>query len=759
MQLVAENNQDGRQRAERGLSTVAAVGGGAASSLTPRDLLILAFYHKRIILFAALLPLITGLVAAVYSSTEYTADNLILMLVNTEQAGVQEMGDLPSVLSIDGLKLVDSEIKILESRQTIEHALAGIDIAELYPEVVNEGWRSLFPWLSTENAVERATEKFRRDLRVVQEDSSNIVRVSFTHNNPELAALAVNRLADAYLDRRRTIFENPRSPFLATERSRFNDQLRGIESRIQTLKSEYDIIDMAQEIMLSVNQVDTIVQRRRQTQERRAALTAEVVSARTRLDALPERVFDYHETSNQSNNDDDRNVLLKLEMELDRMVPLYTPDYPPLRELERKIATVRQSMKRGDKPVYTAEREIRNPTIGFLTNHLLTLEIEQDALDRQIEELDRQHVEATTKLERLRGGETELRDLERTRSVLEQIYRDYAQRTEVARAEEESSKVRASNVRVVQDAVAPVSGQSMRLSFLLAGLIGGIMAGAGAGVVATWMRQVYILPSEIERSLGIPALASFSDGAGDLSGAGAQRELIHLAAQLLDTTVDGQPLSVIQFVCANESNGEVAVARALAIEFAQGRGLRTLLINLLDDDRSIQLLTPPADSTVGTAPAQGPAGAGEGDGSTVVLTRESLAAERLKDAPLDVASGTGGLIIRTTGIPGLSVSEAAVRSPLANLRTAVSQSRELIQELRGQFEMVVVLSPTVSVNHLARRMAPMVDVNILLARAEHTRAPVVARLRDTVLQSGGDLLGLVLTDRQFHIPQVIYRWL
>ena len=708
-----------------------ALSSSGVSAFTPRDLLILAFYHKRIILIVALLSVVAGLVAATYARTQYTAESLILMMVNREHAGLQDMaGNLPSVLSIDGLKSVDSEIRILESRRVIEDTLMLLDPVALFPELARPRLFGLLPADDPEDRLEKAIDKFKRHLRVEQQSASNIVRLSYSHENPDVAADTVNALADAYLKRRRAIFDIPRSPFLASELARHSDQLKGIEEQIQKLKSEYEIVDLGQETLLAANQVDSIVQRTRQTQERQAALQAEVAAAKTRLAALPERVFDFKEQSNQTQNDDDRNVLLRLELERDRLASQFLPDYPPLLEIERKIKTVRQSMKGGDKPVYSTSREVRNPTIAFLKNHLLTLEIEQDAVARQLAELNRQHTVAVEKVGHLRKAETELRDLERTRGVLENIYRDYAQRTEAARAEEEAAKVRASNVRVVQPGVAPATGSSMAPSFIIAGLVGGILLGGAAGALATWLRQVYILPHEIERDLGVPAIASFAHTVGELTSPGAQQELIHLAAQLLDHGVDDRPMTLLQFVTANEGDGEAVVARGLALEFAKGRGLRTLVIDLCGDGAG-QLVAINAAADGGTA-------------------------DRLPAADIH---GNTDLETVPSAVPLLWVSQQAPASALGSLRTSIAQSRQMLDRLRQRFDIILILSPPVASSHLARRLSSMVDANILVARAEHTRAPVAARMRDSILASGGDIVGLVLTGRHFHIPQVIYRWL
>ncbi|WP_175428904.1 GumC family protein [Azospirillum argentinense] len=666
-----------------------------------------------------------------------------MMMIDRAHAGISDVaGTLPSILSIDGLKSVDSEIRILESRRVIEDTLSALDPVTLFPEIARPRLFGLLPADSPQDQLEKAIDKFKRRLQVEQQSSSNIVRLSFSHEDPDLAADTVNALADAYLKRRRAIFDVPRSPFLASELARHSDQLKSIEGQIQALKSEYDIVDLGQESLLAANQVDSIVQRRRQTQERQAALQAEVTAAKKRLAALPERVFDFREQSNQTQNDDDRNVLLRLELERDRMASQFLPDYPPLQELERKIRTVRQSMKGGDKPVYNTTREVRNPSIPFLNNHLLTLEIEQDAVARQLDELNRQHTVAVEKVGRLRKAESELRDLERTRGVMEDIYRDYAQRTEAARAEEEAAKVRFSNVRVVQPAVAPATGTSMAPSFIIAGLVGGILLGGAAGVLATWLRQVYILPHEIERDLGVPAIASFSDTDGELVSPGAQQELIHLAAQLRDHGLDDQPMALIQFVTANDGDGDAIVARGLALEFAKGRGLRTLVIDLCGDGTG-QLTAINAgadDKTDGEA-------AGEADSGAV---------ERL---PTIEPQGTGDLEALPSAVPLLWVSRQATGSALGSLRTPIAQSRQMLERLNQRFDIILILSPPIGNSHLARRLSPMVDANILVARAEHTRAPVAARMRDSILASGGDIVGLVLTGRHFHIPQVIYRWL
>ncbi|WP_236025150.1 exopolysaccharide transport family protein [Arenibaculum pallidiluteum] len=718
-------------RAASGL--VAAPPDGAsdhAGAYTLRDLLIMAFYHRRAILLAALVAFAVGAGAAVLTRTQFTAESRLLVLVNREQTGGQDLTGLPAVLNIDGLRSVEAETEIIESREVIERVLEAMDPEALFPSVTMPRLFGLLPAYEPKDRMEKAVEMFRSRLRVETQPGSNVVHVSLQLPDREQAARALSMLVSAYLERRKEIFDNPRSSFLAQERTRLADQLHGIEGQIQQIKSESQVVDLAQEILLAANQVDSIVQRRRQVSERRVAIKAEVDSARKRLAALPEKVFDFREQTNQAHNDDDRNILLKLQIERDRMASQYAPEFPGLKELDRKIETVRRAMKGQDKPTFATAREVRNPAVAFLNNHLLTLEIEQDSLDNQLAELDRQHAAAVQKVDGLRTAEAKLSDLERTRDLVETIYRDYTLRAEAARIEEEAAKVRASNVRVVQWATPPVTGQNAAPGFLLAGLVGALLLGGAAGIAATWMRQVYIVPGEPERGLRLPTLASFAESADGFDSPEARRELMHFASLLLDFTVDGRPLDVIQFVATSEGRDETALAEALAQEFAQGHQLSTLVVNLCGRAGTVCALPDPA-----------PAGA--------------AAANSVAGLP----AVEGSLPIEPTAVPHLWVSVDAQKAPFGNPRTPLAQTQKFLEELRGRFDKVVVIAPPPTVSHVSRRVTGLVDANVLVLRAEQTRAPAALRLRDVMLASGGDLLGFVLTGRRFHIPKAIYRWL
>jgi len=154
--------------------------------------------------------------------------------------------------------------------------------------------------------VGRATRRILESLSADASTNSNIVRVTFAHPDKEVAALVVNDLLDTYLAKRRTIYKNTQFDLLTAEMQRNKQELQRARDEIDALKRNFEIVNIQQEILLIANTVDTIRARQRQTRERRVSLFAQIAETKQKVASLPERVFDFVETSDQSPNIDDK---------------------------------------------------------------------------------------------------------------------------------------------------------------------------------------------------------------------------------------------------------------------------------------------------------------------------------------------------------------------------------------------------------------------------------------------------------------------
>lgn len=690
---------------------------------TLRDLLILASYHRRVIILTFLLTVMLGLAAAQVAPTTFPAEGRLMVLAGRDG----DAESLPAVFTGQLGRTIEAELEILQSRQVMQETVVQLgDELPLYPpgllDRVRELLRGLLAQVGLRLSDERdrgliaAAERLRRDLTVTQTGGANVIRIAYGHPDRNQAIRVVDTVMLVYLSRRRELFEELRSPFLQQEVAHYSAELTRLEGEIQTAKAEFDVLDLGHEMLLAVNQVDSIDFRRRNLLERARALAAELASAERTLAGLPLSLFDFRESTNRTDNDEARNRLLLLRVERANMLERYTEEHPRLIEIDQEIAAV-QRFASTERPFYTNSREIRNPALDYINNHLLTLQIEQEAVEGQLEELARQAELVRGRVAELRAAEQQLAALERSRDVVLEVFRQYSVRAETARIEEDALRQRVSNVRVIDWAEAPLRSRSMALNFVLAGTFGGFLFAGLAGLGAAWNRQVFVLPAEVERVLAMPLLALFNRHQETVRLPGGVDDVAFLATRILDHREGDQPLKTLQFLSPDAAETRRKLVFAVARELASSHGRRVLLLDL---------------ETAGAA-----------------------AGLDLGTARREVA----GLVLADSEITGLWVSRDAINSPLGQTRTERTRLRAGIEALAAEFDIVLLAVPNYGASHLGLRLAPTVDATLLVLRAEETRVPVALRMREEVLDAGGDILGAVVTGRRFHLPRIVYRWL
>jgi Mrp family chromosome partitioning ATPase len=87
----------------------------------------------------------------------------------------------------------------------------------------------------------------------------------------------------------------------------------------------------------------------------------------------------------------------------------------------------------------------------------------------------------------------------------------------------------------------------------------------------------------------------------------------------------------------------------------------------------------------------------------------------------------------------------------------VGQLKQILAQLRGAFEYVLIDAPGTNVCGDALLLSQAADAAILVINANSTRRLTARKAKDTLQGAGVRLLGSVLCDRSFPIPESIYR--
>jgi Mrp family chromosome partitioning ATPase len=110
-------------------------------------------------------------------------------------------------------------------------------------------------------------------------------------------------------------------------------------------------------------------------------------------------------------------------------------------------------------------------------------------------------------------------------------------------------------------------------------------------------------------------------------------------------------------------------------------------------------------------------------------------------------------------VAGTSLSVACLVGTRGNAPADTVTLSTLYEQLRNQFELVVVDCPAIESGEYSTLLPEETDGIFLVIRAEGTRPAVITHAKALVEQAGGRFLGAVLNGRRNYIPGFLYRLL
>jgi hypothetical protein len=178
---------------------------------------------------------------------------------------------------------------------------------------------------------------------------------------------------------------------------------------------------------------------------------------------------------------------------------------------------------------------------------------------------------------------------------------------------------------------------------------------------------------------------------------------------------------VIQLVApAGTGSAHAPLGLAMAVAFARDREQRTLMIDL---------------STGG---------------------RKHLG--RMGAQPVSTTTPGEGLLAFNTVIPQLWIAYDATGTDIADAGRGLHQTLATLERLRRVLDVVVIVAPEGDLESYGpRRLAGLVDANILTLQAERSPLDAARNLRDRLIGAGGRLPGFILMGERGRLPNFLRR--
>ena len=470
------------------------------------DILLRLWRAKWLMLLVFLPIFLAGLALAMMAPTTYSASTRLIATLDDFYVYRPIAGGGPAGVPLEQEQVIQAELQLLSSPAVAERVLSRFKLAEIYPEIAEARDREAAgaPPQAREriarNAFQAGVEALLSDLEAGAAPQTPVIAAQFTHKDPETAAEILNATVGAYLKYRAELLDDSSTDSFAVQRRTYEAELLDAEDRIRRFLDANGISDFAAEKTSAEALISAARGELLTVESRVSAARAQIRGLEVQLRQTEPELDLFVEDST-----DERLVELRLERE--DLLSRYTPDSRPVQAIDRRIAQAEAYLGQQDGPRGTVRRG-PNPIYQQLSTDLATLQAQADSLSEQRRELQRQLARLEARQKTLMELTPRWQELQRARNLAEQGVLDYATRESESRARSQLAALNADNIRVIEPARPPIRGSSLKKPIAAAAFLFAGFTALMAGLLWAVTRKGFATPGAVERTLGVPVLAS-----------------------------------------------------------------------------------------------------------------------------------------------------------------------------------------------------------------------------------------------------------
>jgi len=443
-----------------------------------RDFLTMFFKYKRMILAVFLAVAVVGIVISSFIPTTYEAKASILVKLGREFMYRSETLSGGSERGMSQEEAMNNEIKILTNHDLIKNVVTTVGIGNLYPELVKETSPNDIKMADVAVAI------FEKNLSAMPFPRSNVIEVSFKHENPEIAAKATNTVIEHFKDKHIEVYSDPKSSFLEEQTGGYSERLKQAENKLQLFKQK--------------SQVYSLDEQRTSLWQQRVSFDTTLRATQTQIREVEQRIALVKSPQWQTEGTQEaRTRLAALQIKERELLERYTENSRMVQSIRNEIRAVKDS----DKKFVEEARQIE---LSKLMAELAVLQAKADGLRRQVNQINGE-------VQALDAREKDYLNLKRDLGTQEANYKTYQGKFEESRIVDDLNKRKMSNVSVLQTAIVPREPiKSKKRQFMLLSVILGLGASLGLAYVREQVPQRLTTPLAAEKHLGLPVIVSIA---------------------------------------------------------------------------------------------------------------------------------------------------------------------------------------------------------------------------------------------------------
>ncbi|HOX05451.1 MAG TPA: Wzz/FepE/Etk N-terminal domain-containing protein [Planctomycetota bacterium] len=750
---------------------------------------------RRAWLIAGSIAVVVGLSAAVLAvlGSVYRSEAKLLVRVGRESVALDPTATTGQMVSLalNRVNEINSEIEILTSRQLASRVVADIGAGNILRPAGR--WSGMAAAVADEGAapgdqqddsgMQRAVDAFAKRLEVRAIKDSSVLTVSYEAADPLMAQEVLQKLLANYLDAHITAHRTAGSlGFFARETTALGESLGRTELALRDLKNESGIVSVEAQRETLSQRLAELNQASSRNRTALAVSRARLAVLLKQLAAQPAMVLAQENTGMAGTAVEFmRQKLYELQTEEQALLIRYMPESAPVTSIRRQIEESKVILAReesGHKEIHleanVVRRELELKSLAEQDN-LAALEAEGAALAGNL-------AAASDTLRTLNEVTRRSAQLERQRDFEKAMLEGYAGKSEQARIDQELEAQRISNISVLQAATLPDKPVRPNKSLVLAlALLLGLTGGLALAFTVDRLDHSFHGPQDLERAISAPVLTAVPRAGTPvvlLDALVAQGKPAAKAPALTVLALDGPPAPSAPATSAAGSRPTDGTDPGASRRHHRHHRHMRRQLDAYDELRDELMIlrggTLPATfgvlgptggegaSTVATNLAIKLAGSGDGPGLLVDCHLDRPAMHDMFDLPLSPGLGelisgrvADGALIRSP-LPHLDVLTAGRTGRFLPMTQKLQALRLLLGEWKKRYRFVVLDLPPACGAGSAVRKASLLDGVVMVVQAERSRREIVERAWRLLTTAKIELLGLVLNQRRFPLPQWLY---
>ncbi|MDJ0675583.1 MAG: polysaccharide biosynthesis tyrosine autokinase [Calothrix sp. MO_167.B42] len=566
---------------------------------------------------------------------------------------------------------------------------------------------------------------------------TDVLKVSYTSEKPEMAAAIVNQLMETYIDnniasnRTQVIaageFLKRRIPFSKRELNTATEALRLFRLRHNT-------VNLTQESSAALHNISKLNEQIDQTQTELADIKAQEMSMKGQLNLADKQALEITALNQIPGVQEVLTEQQKVQSQLATFTSKYTDSHPIIQDFKKQESALASLLKKRIEGALGTSRQYVSPSnlqMGKIKEDLVgqyvQLSTQSQGLENKLQTLFKLRENYQKKLSILPNLEKSQGDLERRLSIAKTDYENLVTRLQEI---EVAEKQTIGNARIVEPAIVPKKTIISKMSLLLLG--GGVFVGSLLGISAAFfvdlIDRTLKTTKEVENFFGYimlgfipkfdtskvsPSLKMMGENVSHrVIAASSPRTAIHEAYQMLQANlkfISHKKVRTIAITSSVPGEGKSEIAANLATVIAQ-TGQRVLLIDA-------DMRRPSQHHLWGQINSSGL--------SNVIVGQD--------DFSLAVNKITDYLSVLTAGIQP--------PNPLALIDSEGMAS--LIRNLSEDFDYIIFDTPPLTGIADAAVLGKMVDGVLLVARPKVVDSASAEAAKSLLERSEANILGIV----------------